>query len=207
MIPYPLYTQCPFLGIFVQKLFFIQKAVNLSSKSSLALTKEVSTCFEDFKNISRFNLIKVKFSGHFWPYTLSAPSCTWFLMIGMLVELKLFIISWVWVHICAPVKFLTFFPTWASNRNLIFQAKLQNSLCSCTSWGYMCNTNGICDTYPESSWYKLLKNARKSWNNHKSCCTLLDNFGQKYPQTETVICHENKAIETGIILLIVDMKI
>ena len=113
-------SQCPFLKIFVQKLFFIQKAVNLSSKSLLALTKQVSTCFEDFMNISWFYLIKVKFSGHFWPYTLSAPSCTWFLMIGMLVGLKLFIISWVWVHICAPVKFLTFFPTWASNRNLIF---------------------------------------------------------------------------------------
>ena len=138
-------------------------------------------------NISWFYLIKVKFSGHFWPYTLSAPSCTWFLMIGMLVGLKLFIISWVWVHICAPVKFLTFFPTWASNRNLIFQAKLQNSLCSCTSWGYMCNTNDICDTDPESSWYKLLKNARKSWNNHKSYCTLLDNFGQKYSKTDTVL--------------------
>ena len=136
--------------------------------------------------ISWFYLIKVKFSGHFLPYTLSAPSCTWFLMIGMLVGLKLFIKSWVWVHICAPVKFLTFFPTWASNRNLIFQAKLQNSLCSCTSWGYMCNTNDICDTYPESSWYKLLKNARKSWNNHKSYCTLLDNFGQKYSKTDTV---------------------
>ena len=179
-------AQCPFLWIFVQKLFFIQKAVNLSSKSLLALTKQVSTCFEDFMNISWFYLIKVKFSGHFWPYTLSAPSCTWFLMIGMLVGLKLFIISWVWVHICAPVKFLTFFPTWASNRNLIFQAKLQNSLCSCTSWGYMCNTNEICDTYPESSWYKLLKNARKSWNNHKSYCTLLENFEQKYSKTDTV---------------------
>ena len=136
--------------------------------------------------ISWFYLIKVKFSGHFLPYTLSAPSCTWFLMIGMLVGLKLFIKSWVWVHICAPVKFLTFFPTWASNRNLIFQAKLQNSLCSCTSWGYMCNTNEICDTYPESSWYKLLKNARKSWSNHKSYCTLLNNFGQKYSKTDTV---------------------
>ena len=180
------FSQCPFLGIFVQKIFFIQKAVNLSSKSLSALTKQVSTCFEDFMNISWFYLIKVKFSGHFWPYTLNAPSCTWFLMIGKLVGLKLFITSWVWVHICAPVKFLTFFPTWASNRNLIFQAKLQNSLCSCTSWGYMCNTNEICDTYPESSWYKLLKNARKSWNNHKSYCTLLDNFGQKCSKTDTV---------------------
>ena len=45
-------AQCPFLEIFVQKLFFIQKAVNLSSKSLLALTKQVSTCFEDFMNIS-----------------------------------------------------------------------------------------------------------------------------------------------------------
>ena len=45
-------AQCPFLWIFVQKLFFIQKAVNLSSKSLLALTKQVSTCFEDFMNIS-----------------------------------------------------------------------------------------------------------------------------------------------------------
>ena len=131
--------QCPFLVIFVQKLFFIQKTVNLSSKSLLDLTKQVSTCFEYFMNISWFYLIKVNFSGHFWPYTLSVPSCTWFLMIGMLVGLKLFIISWVWLHICAPVKFLTFFPTWASNRNLIFQAKLQNSLCSCTSWGIQWN--------------------------------------------------------------------
>ena len=137
-------------------------------------------------NISWFYLIKVKFSGHFWPYTLSAPSCTWFLMISMSVGLNLFILSWILVPICAPVKFLTCFPTWANNRNLIFQAKLQNSLCSCTSWGYMCNTNEICDTYPESSWYKLLKNARKSWNNHKSYCTILDNFGQKYPKTDTV---------------------
>ena len=45
-------TQCPFLDIFVQNLFFIQKAVNLSSKSLLALTKQVSTCFEDFMKIS-----------------------------------------------------------------------------------------------------------------------------------------------------------
>ena len=44
--------QCPFLGIFVQKFFFIQKAVNLASKSLLALTQQVSTCFEDFMNIS-----------------------------------------------------------------------------------------------------------------------------------------------------------
>ena len=44
--------QCPFLGIFVQKIFFIQKAVNLSSKSLLALTKQVSICFEDLMNIS-----------------------------------------------------------------------------------------------------------------------------------------------------------
>ena len=35
----------------VQKLFFIQKAFNLSSKSLLALTKQVSTCFEDFMNL------------------------------------------------------------------------------------------------------------------------------------------------------------
>ena len=108
-------------------------------------------------------------------------------MIGMLVGLNLFIISWVWVHICAPVKLLTFFPTWANNRNLILQAKLQNGLCSCTSYGYMWNTNEISDTYPESSWYKLLKNARKNWNNHKSYCTLLDNFGQKYSKTDTVV--------------------
>ena len=90
-----------------------------------------------YKNIFWFYLIKVKFSGHFLPYTLSAPSCTWFFMIGMLVGRKLLIISWVWVHIYAPLKFLTFFPTWASNRNLILQAKLQNGLCSCTSWGIL----------------------------------------------------------------------
>ena len=34
-------TQCPFLGIFVQKLFFIEKPVDLSSKSSSALTKHM----------------------------------------------------------------------------------------------------------------------------------------------------------------------
>ena len=156
-----------------------------------------------YKNISWFYLIKVKFSGHFLPYTLSAPSCTWFFIIGMLVGLKLFIISWVWVHICAPVKFLTFFPTWASNRNLIFQAKLQNSLCSCTSWGYMYNTNEICDTYPESSWYKLLKNARKNSNNHRSYCTLLDNFGQKYSKPDTVYReNRNKALCLGCTLFL-----
>ena len=49
---FPSSTQCPFLEIFVQNLFFIQKAVNLSSKSLLALTKQVSTCFEDFMKIS-----------------------------------------------------------------------------------------------------------------------------------------------------------
>ena len=47
-LSYPGISQCPFLGIFVQKLFFIQKAVNLSSKSLLALAKQVSTCFEVF---------------------------------------------------------------------------------------------------------------------------------------------------------------
>ena len=124
-------SQCPYLGTFVQKLFFIQKAVNLSSKSLLALTIQVSTCFEDFMNISWFYLIKIIFSGHFWPYTLSAPSWT-------------------------------------------------------ASWGYLWNANEIYVTYPESSWYKLLKNARKSWNNHKSYCTLLDNFGQKYSKTDAV---------------------
>ena len=51
----------------------------------------------------------------------------------------------------------------------------------------MCNTNEICDTYPESSWYQLLKNARKKRNNHKSHCTLLDNLGQKYSKTDTVL--------------------
>ena len=48
----PTDSQCPFLGIFVQNYIFIQKAVNLSSKSLLALTKQVSTCFEDFMKIS-----------------------------------------------------------------------------------------------------------------------------------------------------------
>ena len=145
-------------------------------------------------NISWFYLIKVKFSGHFWPYTLSAPSCTWFLMIGMLVGLKLFIISWVWVHICAPVKFLTFFPTWDSNRNLIFQAKLQNSLCSCTSWGYMCNTNEICDTYPDISYWKMQEKVEIVTNHILHFWTILDkntrkrilwvrqnNYGNKIP--------------------------
>ena len=159
----------------------IIKIINSTHKTSFNIF------FEDFTNISWFYLLKVKFPGHFWPYTFSAPRCTWVFMIGMLVGLKLFITSWILVPICAPVKFLTCFPTWANNRNLIFPEKLQNSPCSCNSWGYMCNTIEICDTYHESSWYKLLKNARKSWNNHKSYCTLLENFGQKYSKTDTVI--------------------
>ena len=138
------------LGDFCPKIIFHSKSSWFIIKIIISPHKTSFNMFwrfhEDFMNISWFYLIKVKFSGHFWPYTLSAPSCTWFLIISMSVGLNLFIISWVWVLICAPVKFLTFFPTWASNRNLIFQAKLQNSLCSCTSWGYMCNTNEICDT-------------------------------------------------------------
>ena len=56
------------LGDFCPKFFFsFKKAFNLASKSLLALTKQLSTCFEDFMNISWFYLIKVKFSGHFWP--------------------------------------------------------------------------------------------------------------------------------------------
>ena len=35
------------------------------------------------------------------------------------------------------------------------------------------------DTYPKSSWYKLLKNARKSWNNNKSYITILDKTKNK----------------------------
>ena len=69
---------------------------------------------------------------------------------------------------------------WHLSRNLIFWAKLQNGLSSCTSWGYVCNTNEICDTYPESFWYKLLKKARKIWK------LIYHNFGQKYPKTDTV---------------------
>ena len=49
------------------------------------------------------------------------------------------------------------------------------------------DTNKKCDTYPESSWYKLLKNARKTRNNHKLYFTLLDNFGQNYTKTDTVL--------------------
>ena len=54
----------------------------------------------------------------------------------------------------------------------------------------MWNTNEICDTYPESSWYKVLKNARKVWNNYKSYCTILDNLGQKYSKTDTVVSYD-----------------
>jgi hypothetical protein len=39
-----------------------------------------------------------------------------------------------------------------------------------------------------------LKNARKNWNNHKSYWTLLDNFGQKYSKTDTVIYGKNGMI-------------
>ena len=40
-------------GRFLSKNYFsFKKAVNLSSKSLLALTKQVLTCFEDFINIS-----------------------------------------------------------------------------------------------------------------------------------------------------------
>ena len=41
-------------------------------------------------------------------------------------------------------------------------------------------TNEIYDTHPESSWYKLLKNEKKSWNNHKIYFTILDRNTQKW---------------------------
>ena len=155
------------------------KIVTLKSELQPNWPNGLLKSFEDFMNISWFYLIKVKFSGHFWTYTLSAPSCTWFLMIGMLVGLNLFIICWVWIPLGPPVKFWTCFPTWASNRNLNFQEKLQNGLCSCTSWSNVWHTIEMFDTYPESSWYKLLENTRKSWNNQKSYFTILDKNTQK----------------------------
>ena len=65
------------------------------------------------------------------------------------------------------------------SRNLNFQEKLQNGLCSCTSWSNVWHTIEMFDTYPESSWYKLLENTRKSWNNQKSYFTILDKNMQK----------------------------
>ena len=97
----------------------------------------------------------------------------------MLVEPILCKNSWIWIPLGPPVKFWTCFPTWASNRNLNFQEKLQNRLCSCTSWSNVWHTIEMFDTYPESSWYKLLENTRKSWNNQKSYITILDKNTQK----------------------------
>ena len=97
----------------------------------------------------------------------------------MLVEPILCKNSWIWTPLGPQVKFWTCFPTWASNRNLNFQEKLQNRLCSCTSWSNVWHTIEMFDTYPESSWYKLLENTRKNWNNHKSYFTILDKNTQK----------------------------
>ena len=97
----------------------------------------------------------------------------------MLVEPILCKNSWIWIPLGPPVKFWTCFPTWASNRNLNFQEKLQNGLCSCTSWSNVWHAIEMFDTYPESSWYKLLKNTRNSWNNQKSYFTILDKNTQK----------------------------
>jgi len=97
----------------------------------------------------------------------------------MLVEPILCKNSWIWIPIGAPVKFRTCFPTWTNNRNPNFQEKLQNGLCSCTSWSNVWHTIEMFDTYPDSSWYKLLKNKRKSWNNQKSYFTILDKNTQK----------------------------
>ena len=97
----------------------------------------------------------------------------------MLVEPILCKNSWTWIPIGPPMKFWTRFPTWANNRNLNFQEKLQNGLCSCTSWSKVWHTIEMFDAYPESSWYKLLENTRKSWNNQKSYFTILDKNTQK----------------------------
>ena len=98
----------------------------------------------------------------------------------MLVEPILCKNSWIWIPLGPPVKFWTCFPTWANNRNLNFQEKLQNGLCSCTSWSNVWHTIEMFDTYPERSWYKLLENTRKGWNNHKSYFAILDKNTQKW---------------------------
>ena len=123
--------------------------------------------------------MKVNFPWHFLSYTLIASSFFWKCIISMLVEPISCKNSWIWTPLGPPVKFWTCFPTWASNRNLNFQEKLQNGLCSCTSWSNVWHTIEMFDTYPESSWYKLLENTRKSWNNHKSYFTILDKNTQK----------------------------
>ena len=123
--------------------------------------------------------MKVNFPWHFLSYTLIAPSFFWKCIISMLVEPISWKNSWIWTPLGPPVKFWTCFPTWASNRNLNFQEKLQNGLCSCTSWSNVWHTIEMFDTYPESSWYKLLENTRKSWNNQKSYFTILDKNTQK----------------------------
>ena len=75
------------------------------------------------------------------------------------------------------------------------QAKLQNGLCSCTSWGYMWKTNEMYDTYPTSSWYKLLKIQEKVE------IIINYNFGQKYPKTDTGY-KETKNAQVLILLLL-----
>ena len=73
----------------------------------------------------------------------------------------------------------TNFPTWANIRNLNFQEKIEKWATYVVALPPVWHTIEMFDTYPESSWYKLLENTRKSWNNQKSYITILDKNTQK----------------------------
>ena len=117
---------------------------------------------------------------------MSAPSCTWFLMIGI-------------EFVCTYVHQWNFWPFFQHGPVIEIWFFKQN----CKIAYVLALPNEICDTYPESSWYKLLKNARKSWNNHKSNCTLLDICGQKYSKTDTVYYLRTKSFWYTVLQIIV----
>ena len=108
-------------------------------------------------------------NGGFWLFfktqflicTTNAPSCTWFFLVSMFIRLNLSIISWVWVHKPAPVKILACLLTLALNRNLKYQAKLQNGLCSCIPYAKIENSNNFCLLPYETLWFKEYKKAKK----------------------------------------------
>ena len=61
----------------------------------------------------------------------------------------------------------------------IFKKNCKMGYVLALSWSNVWHTIEMFDTYPESSWYKLLENRRKSWNNQKSYFTILDKNTQK----------------------------
>ena len=58
-----------------------------------------------------FYLQKITLFWHFYAYTLSAPGCTWNIILSLFVKPILCRHSWVWILIDPPVKFLPRFLT------------------------------------------------------------------------------------------------